>query len=123
MKTSPSGTPREVSLETLFRSVEVYRRYTDSKSLLFFEMFVLVAARAPIGPTDIAKALDVDQATVTGGMSTLGEKRTGLPDRYRNPAALVSFVEHPADARKKLVGLTPRGSQLVAEMRAIRGGR
>lgn len=118
MKISPSGTPREVSLEALFRVVETYRRYADSKSLLHFEMFVLVAARTPIVPSEIATALDVDQATVTGGLSTLGEKRAGLPPRYVNPANLVSLVDHPADARKRLARLTPKGSQLVAELRA-----
>ena len=121
LKNAYSGTSRDNSLERLFRAVEVYRRYTDSHSILFFEMFLLVASRTPIGPTEIARLLDTPQAVVTGGLSTLGEKRAGLPERYVNPANLVSLVDHPADARKRLAGLTPKGGQLVAELRAALG--
>lgn len=118
-----AGNAREISLDALYRAIEVYRRYTDSKSLLFFEMFVLIASRNPVGPTEIANAIGSSQAVVTGALQSLGEKRSGLPERYRDPAALVSFVVHPADARKKLIGLTAKGSQLVVKMRAALGGR
>jgi DNA-binding MarR family transcriptional regulator len=111
---------KEVSLENVFRLLQVYKRYVAGHSLLAFETFVIVAARGPLGPTEIARTMGVQQAVLTGTLDSLGECRRASTHSAASPD-LVSRVEHPADARIKLAALTPKGSQLVAEMRNALG--
>lgn len=123
LKKGPNSGAHDSSLENLFRSAEVYREYVRSNSLLSFEMFLLIASRAPIMSWQIAELLRVPQGTVSGGLRNLGE---GSP-KFRRPAdaphGLISVFEHPEDARMKLITPTQRGSELVLKMRAAMGNR
>lgn len=102
----------ERSLENVFRAIETYRTYSPSHSLLIFEMFLLIASRGPIGPTEIARAIHIPQPIASTGLDTLdfGGRRLAAIEA----PLLVARVDHPEDARQKLAVLTPRGSQLVA---------
>lgn len=114
---SSLAAPR-TSFEALFRATEVYRRYATSQSLLHFEMFLLVAARGPIIGHSISEALGTPEATVSVGLAHLGAGSPKYGKSLGAPPKLVARVAHPADARMKLAALTPRGNQLVEEMRA-----
>lgn len=119
--TTSQGSP-DFSLERLVRCVDTYRRYCRSNSLLSFQLLLIVAARSPINPRQIAKHLNVTEAGVSVGLDNLGAGSTSYATTLGPPPDLISKVDHPADARMKIAALTPRGSQLVAEMRAAMGG-
>jgi DNA-binding MarR family transcriptional regulator len=113
--------PPAGSLEGIVRCIEAYRRRVSSHSLLSFELFLLVAERNPISPTDLCRTLDLARGVVSGAIATIGE---GSPSYRRTtdpPPRLISSVMHPANAAAKLLGLTPKGSHLAAEMRAMLG--
>lgn len=108
----------EPRFEMLYRAVEVYRRHCRSTSLLTFQMFLLVAARAPITAKQIAKAIDCTEATVSVALGNLGEGSPNFGKEMGEPLDLVSRVDDPEDARRKLTALTDKGSVLAAQMRA-----
>jgi DNA-binding MarR family transcriptional regulator len=118
-----SAAAREISLENLVRSIEAYRRYVPSCSLLSFEMFLVIAARGPIIPLEISRAMGVPQGVVSTALTTIGEGGPSYRRESSPPPGIVSSVMHPADARSKLFALTPKGNQLVAEMRAALGAQ
>lgn len=111
----------DASLERLVRCVDTYRRYCKSNSLLSFQLLLVVAARAPVNPRQIAKLLNVTEAGVSVGLDNLGAGSPSYGKTLGPPPDLISKVDHPASARMKLAALTPRGSQLVTEMRAALG--
>jgi DNA-binding MarR family transcriptional regulator len=113
--TSPSG--KSSSLVGILRAIEAYREHMPSHSLLFFETFLIIAARGPVVPTDIARSMGVPKAVITGALKGLGSSRR-FPKSYTSPPRLIDRVDHPVDARYRLAALSPKGRQLVAEMRA-----
>jgi DNA-binding MarR family transcriptional regulator len=99
------------------RCIRIYRERVPSHSLLYFETFMLIAARGLMVPGEIARTLEVPQAMITGALDCLG---TGpnYPEKYGKPPKIVDRINHPTDGRAKLAVLSAKGSQLVAEMRA-----
>jgi DNA-binding MarR family transcriptional regulator len=108
-------------LENVFRCIQVYRRHVNAPSLQVFEAFLLVASTSPIVLTEMARLLDTSQSQVTFALSHLGDGGPKFPKQYGKPPGLVGRVDHPVDARYRLAALTPKGNQLVAEMRSALG--
>jgi len=70
--------------------------------------FVLLACRtAPIRSTDIAQLLGVSKQAASKVVDAMEE------------GGYVRRTEHPEDHRAKLVALTPRGHQLLAEVEEV----
>lgn len=106
------------TLENVLRCVQTFRRYCNSNSLHSFEMVLLVASRGPTVPVQIAKALDISEASASVGLDHLGAGSRKFGRSLGEPPDLLSKINHPVDARMKLAALTERGTQLAAEMRA-----
>lgn len=98
------------TLESAMRCLTTYRRYTRGSSALALQTFLLIANRGPLSATNIAQALGRRPSSIA---STLAIVCEGL--------GLATSVEHPADARVKLLGLTPKGTQVMATMQNALG--
>lgn len=112
------------SVEPVLRCLQMYREEVPSHSLLYFQMFLLVATRSPIAQVSIAEQIGIPEAMVSDGIGSLSNGGRRFPERYGSPPALVERTSHPIDARSKLVGLSPKGYRLVARMEAaLKEGR
>lgn len=103
--------------ENLHRAITVYGRHVPTPSLQIFAVFAVVAARGPVGPAEIAEALNEPSSEITLWLQFLGDGGKRWPARYGAPPRLVSLIAHPEDSRRKIATLTPKGNQLVVEMR------
>lgn len=112
------GNSNDAPFEMIYRAIEVYRRHCLSASLLHFEMFMLVAARAPITGVEIARATGRPEGTISTALGNLGQGSPKFGKEMGEPPDLVSRVDDPADARRKLAALTDKGTVLAAQMRA-----
>lgn len=124
---SPLPEPSQATsrlFEATLRSVSIYRRYVPNRSLPFFEMFLLVAARRQIRPSDIANILGKRQPSISAAMDNLGKggrALAGFGINFGLGADVLGFAPDPTEHRAKLVELTERGRELAAEMQTVLG--
>lgn len=109
----------EKTIEQLFRAIEVFREGRDRCSVLHVAMFLLIASRSPISPSDMKAPLGLSMSSVSTALARLIDySRSG---HEAEPLGLITLDRHPRDTRTKLAFLTPAGRELVERMCAALG--
>lgn len=105
-------------LVPFLRGVEAFRRDHSTVSALHLSVFLIVATRAPLRLSEIAKALDISQTTLSTALARLVEE--GRMHQRVGPAlGLIAVETHPDDSRAKVASLTAKGRHIVLSMRDV----
>lgn len=103
------------NLWRLFKAIEEFRKLDPEIPSQTINTFLYVAANEGCTMKDIASALGVAQSTMSRNVANLDKI-----NRHHQPGLdLVRAVEDPAERRRKIVTLTPRGRQLKATLNEV----
>jgi DNA-binding MarR family transcriptional regulator len=107
-------------LTALSRVIALYHEHAPGYSLAHFATFLTVATSSePLRLSAIARTIGAPAPVVTVAIGHLGRHGRGPSGKPSIPPNLIDCVQHPVDARSKLAGLTPKGAELAAKMRAM----
>jgi DNA-binding MarR family transcriptional regulator len=110
-------------LKALLRAIALYQEHSPRYSLVHFAAFLKIASEGqPIQFKDVARAIGTPTPVITAAVGHLGPYGRGPASNPSMPPNLIDCVVHPIDARSKLLGLTSKGAELAAKMRAVLEG-
>lgn len=99
----------------LFKAIEEFRRFDAEIPTQTVNTFLYVATHEGCTMKDVADALGVAQSTMSRNVATLDRI-----NRHHQPGLdLVRAVEDPAERRRKIISLTPKGRQLTARLNEL----
>jgi DNA-binding MarR family transcriptional regulator len=115
----PHNDPAAPKLLKLYEALEEFRGLEQLNTLLMMQTFLVIATRAPLTLTDLAKRVRLPGGTISGFIQRLGDGG-GIEDkRVASPLHLISIVEDPEDARRRLAALTSKGAALADKLNAL----
>jgi DNA-binding MarR family transcriptional regulator len=111
-------------LKALLQAIALYQEHSPRYSLVHFAAFLKIASEGqPIQFKDVARAIGTPAPVVSVAVGHLGPYGRGPARNPSMPPNLIDSFVHPVDSRSKLLGLTSKGAELAAKMRAILGGK
>lgn len=106
------------------RAVETFREHDPAASTILLQVFVIVANHPPhsLTPTEVARKLNIKQASMTHNVSRLGSGGREGPRLGGDYLGLIETRAHPTDGRQNTLGLTAKGRNLAGAMaRSLQG--
>lgn len=98
-----------------YRFLEEFRKLDPEMPTQQAAAFLMVAMTPGITMKDMARKLGISQASCSRNVSALSEMH-----RLNKPGLdLVYAIEDPAERRRKIVNLTPRGERVAESLREI----
>jgi DNA-binding MarR family transcriptional regulator len=102
----------------LFKAIEEFRKVDSEIPSQTINTFLYVATHEGCTMKDIEDALGVAQSTMSRNIASLDKI-----NRHHQPGlGFVRAVEDPAERRRKIVTLTPKGKQLKARLNELCSG-
>jgi hypothetical protein len=124
MNTSDDDVRGRDVLKAMLQAIALYQEHSPRYSLVHFAAFLKIASESqPIQFKDVARAIGTPTPVISVAVGHLGPYGRGPASNPSMPPNLIDCVVHPMDSRSKLLGLTSKGAELAAKMRAILGGQ
>lgn len=103
------------SLWKIYRAVEELRKIDPEMQAHTINIFLVVCMNPGITMKDLGQQLGVSQATMSRNIAALGKVH-----RLNRPGLdLVEAQEDPAERRRKIVNLTPKGKRIKDALEKI----
>lgn len=108
-----------VTLKNFQKALQDFRMLLPDGTMNHLYLFLEIAeATAPIETRDLPELLDMTQTTINRTLHTLAEGSYLRAEGLK----LVKLSVHPADARQRLVELTPKGRALAKKLKETLNG-
>lgn len=105
------------ALERVIRTLDEFENLSDQFPVSYMKMFLEIAVRPGLGPTDYAQRLNKIKGPASRIINSLGS----YPRRTEKSYELIDKFDDPHDQRKTPIFLTAKGEALAKKLLRAQG--